>query len=273
MKKTPPLIAPVRERWLYPLPQPDTVFSGEALLPPPVLSTEGRCPCCRRTVTHRFILEDSWPLQQMADTCRDTVVLLEKKPHPDDAPEKNVRYRKTMTKKKKHTRTLQDAERSLAQARLSARRLALRHVEKSQIVTTNALSENESDLLQPEGPPFHLCAFCHAWHCLNGYAAAQGVMVWLPDLHPASVVALNARALQAIFSDNRQRVRQGRAVLNALVQNRLAVEEKFRTWRPADFADALRRWPPAQRKTLREKMDGVALILLPDSFPDKKYVM
>nr|WP_284737582.1 hypothetical protein [Escherichia coli] len=47
----------------------------------------------------------------------------------------------------------------------------------------------------------------------------------------------------------------------------------FRTWRPADFADALRRWPPAQRKTLREKMDGVALILLPDSFPDKKYVM
>lgn len=146
-------------------------------------------------------------------------------------------------------------------------------MEKSQIVTTDALSENESDLLQPEGPPFHLCAFCHAWHCLNGYAAAQGVMVWLPDLHPASVVALNARALQAIFSDNRQRVRQGRAVLNALVQNRLAVEEKFRTWRPADFADALRRWPPAQRKTLREKMDGVALILMPDSFPDKKYVM
>ena len=92
-------------------------------------------------------------------------------------------------------------------------------MEKSQIVTTDALSENESDLLQPEGPPFHLCAFCHAWHCLNGYAAAQGVMVWLPDLHPASVVALNARALQEIFSDNRQRVRQGRAVLNALVQN------------------------------------------------------
>lgn len=211
----------------------------------------------------------------MADTCRDTVVLLEKnltrvmrlkkRPVPENADEK-----------KKHTRTLQDAERSLAQARLSARRLALRHVEKSQIVTTDALSENESDLLQPEGPPFHLCAFCHAWHCLNGYASAQGVMVWLPDLHPASVVALNARALQEIFSDNRQRVRQGRAVLNALVQNRLAVEEKFRTWRPADFADfadALRRWPPAQRKTLREKMDGVALILLPDSFPDKKYVM
>ncbi|GHK38937.1 hypothetical protein ECZU06_60620 [Escherichia coli] len=66
-------------------------------------------------------------------------------------------------------------------------------------------------------------------HCLNGYAAAQGVMVWLPDLHPASVVALNARALKEIFSDERKRIRQGRAVLNALVQNRLAVEEKFRT--------------------------------------------
>ncbi|EQB7756600.1 conjugal transfer protein TraT, partial [Escherichia coli] len=98
MKKTPPLIAPLRERWLFPLPQPDTVFSGEALLPPPVLSTEGRCPCCRRTVTHRFILEDSWPLQQLADTCRDTVVLLEKNltrvmrlkkhPVPENADEK-----------------------------------------------------------------------------------------------------------------------------------------------------------------------------------------
>ncbi|GHL84494.1 hypothetical protein ECZU36_57780 [Escherichia coli] len=59
------------------------------------------------------------PLQQMADTCRDTVVLLEKNltrvmrlkkhPVPENADEK-----------KKHTRTLQDAERSPAQARLSA---------------------------------------------------------------------------------------------------------------------------------------------------------
>ncbi|WP_302725497.1 hypothetical protein [Escherichia coli] len=113
MNKTPPLIAPARERWLFPLPQPDTVFSGESLLPPPVLSTPGRCPCCRRTVTHRFILEDSWPLQQMADTCRDTVVLLEKNltrvmrlkkhPVPENADEKETH------------RTLQDAERSLAQ--------------------------------------------------------------------------------------------------------------------------------------------------------------
>ncbi|GHM57233.1 hypothetical protein ECZU51_59030 [Escherichia coli] len=55
----------------------------------------------------------------MADTCRDTVVLLEKNltrvmrlkkhPVPENADEK-----------KKHTRTLQDAERSPAQARLSA---------------------------------------------------------------------------------------------------------------------------------------------------------
>ncbi len=30
MNKTPPLIAPARERWLFPLPQPDTVFSGES---------------------------------------------------------------------------------------------------------------------------------------------------------------------------------------------------------------------------------------------------
>ncbi|STK08082.1 TraS transfer protein [Escherichia coli] len=47
------------------------------------------------------------------------VMRLKKRPVPENADEK-----------KKHTRTLQDAERSLAQARLSARRLALRHVEK-----------------------------------------------------------------------------------------------------------------------------------------------
>ncbi|WP_411263941.1 hypothetical protein [Escherichia coli] len=144
-------------------------------------------------------------------------------------------------------------------------------MEKSQIVTTDALSENESELLQPEGPPFHLCAFCHA-ALPERLRCRTGVMVWLPDLHPASVVALNARALKEIFSDERKRIRQGRAVLNAPYRTASAVEEKFRT-RPADFADALRRWPPAQRQMLREKMDGVALILLPDSVPDKKYVM
>ena len=42
-------------------------------------------------------------------------------------------------------------------ARLSAVRLALRHVESRKIVTTDALSENECDLLQPEGRPASLC--------------------------------------------------------------------------------------------------------------------
>ncbi|EKT3167052.1 conjugal transfer protein TraT, partial [Salmonella enterica] len=160
----------------------------------------------------------------------------------------------------------------LKQTQLSARRLALRHVPKAEITRTDKLSEDELNLLHETSAPYELCAFCHAWHALNGYAAAQGVIVWFPDLHPSTVVALNRRALQEIFSDDKTRVRQGREILTALMQNRLAVEDKFCSFRPADFADALRRYPPSRRSSLREKMNGIALILTPDSFPEKAFV-
>ncbi len=68
-------------------------------------------------------------------------------------------------------------------------------------------------------------------------------MVWLPDLHPSTVVALNRRSLQEVFSNDKFRVRRGREALSALMQNRLAVEDKFRSFRPADFADVFRRYP------------------------------
>ena len=91
-------------------------------------------------------------------------------------------------------------------------------------------------------------------------------MVWLPDLHPASVVALNARALKEIFSDERKRIEStGTGRTECPGTEPRPLRRNFAPRRPADFADALRRWPPAQRKTLREKMDGVALILMPDS--------
>ncbi|EIV7840019.1 IncI1-type conjugal transfer protein TraT, partial [Escherichia coli] len=151
-------------------------------------------------------------------------------------------------------------------------RLSLRHVQKAEITSTESLSEKEQELFHEDGPPYSLCAFCHAWHSLNGYAAAQGVMVWLPDLHPSTVVALNRRSLQEVFSNDKFRVRRGREALSALMQNRLAVEDKFRSFRPADFADVFRRYPPSGRSPLREKMNGIALILTPDSFIKKEYV-
>lgn len=94
----------------------------------------------------------------------------------------------------------------------------------------------------------------------------------VPDLHPSTVVALNRRSLQEVFSNDKFRVRRGREALSALMQNRLAVEDKFRSFRPADFADVFRRYPPSGRSPLREKMNGIALILTPDSFIKKEYV-
>ena len=97
-------------------------------------------------------------------------------------------------------------------------------------------------------------------------------MVWLPDLHPSTVVALNRRSLQEVFSNDKFRVRRGREALSALMQNRLAVEDKFRSFRPADFADVFRRYPPSGRSPLREKMNGLlsclANIVEPQSYPE-----
>ena len=199
MNKTPPP-SPRPGTLVFPLPQPDTVFSGESLLPP-MLSTPGRCPCCRRTVTHRFIwrsMASRWltPAGIRSSCWKNLtrVMRLKKHPVPENADEK----------KRNTPEPCRMPERSPAQARLSAGRLALRHVEKSQIVTTDALSENESELLQPKACPFHLCAFLpRSALFLNGYAAAQGVMVWLPDLHPASVVCSQCTGTE-IFSDERK---------------------------------------------------------------------
>ncbi|MDN2080765.1 hypothetical protein FCZ13_20685 [Escherichia coli] len=106
---------------------------------------------------------------------------------------------------------------------------------------------------------------------LSTPVAEKGIQL-IPDLHPSTVVALNRRSLQEVFSNDKFRVRRGREALSALMQNRLAVEDKFRSFRPADFADVFRRYPPSGRSPLREKMNGIALILTPDSFIKKEYV-
>ncbi|ELR8846824.1 IncI1-type conjugal transfer protein TraT, partial [Salmonella enterica] len=236
----------IKDLWLYPFPEIDVVHTQEPLLPEPELTTPGRCICCRQNVRHRFRLDDSWPLRQLTDTISDTRVRLNKATEHLDKLKKRGEPVATGEKEKYNT-AVKAAERALEQARLSARRLSLRHVQKAEITSTESLSEKEQELFHEDGPPYSLCAFCHAWHSLNGYAAAQGVMVWLPDLHPSTVVALNRRSLQEVFSNDKFRVRRGREALSALMQNRLAVEDKFRSFRPADFADVFRRYPPSGR--------------------------
>ncbi|KAB3088167.1 conjugal transfer protein TraT [Escherichia coli] len=261
----------IKDLWLYPFPEIDVVHTQKPLLPEPELTTSGRCICCRQNVRYRFRLDQSWSLKQLTDTINHTHVRLHKA-----TEHLNKLFRRgepvATGEQEKHKIAVKAAKRALDQARLSARRLALRHVQKAEITSTDQLSEKELELFREDGPPYSLCAFCHAWHSLNGYAAAQGVMVWLPDLHPSTVVALNRLSLQEIFSNDKFRVRRGREALSALIQNRLAVEDKFRSFRPADFADVFRRYPPSGRSPLREKMNGIALILTPDSFIKKEYV-
>lgn len=171
----------IKDLWLYPFPEIDVVHTQEPLLPEPELTTPGRCICCRQNVRHRFRLDDSWPLRQLTDTISDTRVRLNKATEHLDKLKKRGEPVATGEKEKYNT-AVKAAERALEQARLSARRLSLRHVQKAEITSTESLSEKEQELFHEDGPPYSLCAFCHAWHSLNGYAAAQGVMVWLHEV-------------------------------------------------------------------------------------------
>ncbi|EKE3605382.1 IncI1-type conjugal transfer protein TraT, partial [Salmonella enterica subsp. enterica serovar Reading] len=165
----------IKNLWLYPFPEIDVVHTQEPLLPEPELTTPGRCICCRQNVRHRFRLDDSWPLRQLTDTISDTRVRLNK---ATEHLVKLIRRGEPVAtgEKEKYNTAVKAAERALEQARLSARRLSLRHVQKAEITSTEPLSEKEQELFHEDGPPYSLCAFCHAWHSLNGYAAAQGVM-------------------------------------------------------------------------------------------------
>ena len=255
--------------YLHPLPIPDVVHTTEPMVPAPERVAGGRCFCCGTDMKHRFLLPESLPLSKLAESVEDTFVRLnraqdtlqrlEARQPPQDLAERD-----------KYRRALKDAETSLQHASLAARRLALRHIPFRQITESRVLSVEEQAELRRISPTFRLCYVCHAWHALNGFAAAQGSMVWLPDLHPRSVVSLNRKALQAIYSRSPALAREGRKVLTELLRHRLPVEERFGCWRPADFSDALRRFPPSMRGELREKMPGVALILTPDSVDDRE---
>jgi len=255
--------------YLHPLPLPDVVHTTTPLLAAPDRVGGGRCFCCGSDVKHRFLLPESLPLIRLAETAEDTLTRLdraqdtlrrlESRPPPQD-----------MAEREKYRKALRAAGTGLQHASLAARRLALRHIPARMVTETTPLSAPEQAELRLLTPPFHLCYLCHAWHALNGFAAAQGSMVWLPDLHPRSIVALNRKALQAVFSRSPTVVREGRKVLTELLRHRLPLEDRFGGWRPADYADALRRFPPSMRGELREKMSGVALILTVDSVADRE---
>lgn len=255
------------DTWLYPLPRPDVVWTDAPLLAPLGKTEGGRCFCCNVTVRHRFIIPESLVLTAVSQAACDVRTRLENTTQQREKldarpPAADVTERQRQT-------ALQDAARnSEKQAILAARRLALRHTIPSTITRTHPLTAAELAALSEGEAPFALCAICHAWHALNGFAAAQGVMVWLPDLHPSTVAGLNRRALNAILLGDKAQQREGKTMLSALLQNRLAVEEKYRSWRPADFAQVLLRHPPSQREALRDNMPGLALVLTPDAFPD-----
>ncbi|WP_254208130.1 conjugal transfer protein TraT [Lelliottia amnigena] len=260
-KKTP------ESPWLHPLPLPDVVHTTAPLLPAPGRVSGGRCYCCGADMKHLFALPESLPLTRLADAAQDAAARLERA--KDTLAQLTTRATpQAPAEYEKHTRSLKAARTGMAHASLAARRLALRHIPKALLTDTDPLSEAEHTEFGQLTQPFHLCYLCHAWHALNGFAAAQGVMVWLPDLHPRSVVALNRKALQAVFSTRPVDVREGRRILSELTRHRLPLEERFGGWRPADFADALKRFPPVMRDELRLKMNGVALILTPDSVTD-----
>lgn len=260
-KKIPDLL------WPHPLPVLDVVHTTAPLLPAPERVSGGRCYCCSADMKHLFVLPESLPLNRLAEDAqdaearlvraKDTLAQMESRPTPQVPAEYE-----------KHTRALKAARTGMQHASLAARRLTLRHIPTSILTDSSLLSDAEYDEFERLTLPFNLCYICHAWHALNGFAAAQGVMVWLPDLHPRNVVSLNRKALQAVFSNKPSEIREGRRVLSELSRHRLPLEERFGGWRPVDYADALKRFPPVMRDEMRQKMNGVALILTPDSVTD-----
>ncbi|HAX4915928.1 TPA: hypothetical protein JZG04_004361 [Escherichia coli] len=110
-----------------------------------------------------------------------------------------------------------------------------------------------------------VCNICHAWLWLNGPAATQGEMVWMPDLAAPWIVGLNRLALRDMMSTSDTRRQAGRRALDHLLLFSRPVRRMFGTSRPADFAAALLCAPPGERSRMRERLRGLALILRPAS--------
>lgn len=220
----------MNDHFLLPLPFPNIIPD-----PPeaPAFDRKGLCPCCGAS-DRLWALPDNRPLTELAEEAAKVL-------RPPIIPD-------------------------------TARALLLRHVPAEVLkqepddrpsAELNAAELHQLKEIARGGKS--ACSYCHAWLFLNGRAAAQCELVYLPDLNPASVVWLNRQAINDMQHADSTIRQRGANALTALLLHRRPVRRCFGTNRPADFAAILLRYPPAARVAIRQRMSGLALILTPSA--------
>ncbi|KPX50385.1 hypothetical protein ALO68_200181 [Pseudomonas syringae pv. helianthi] len=113
-----------------------------------------------------------------------------------------------------------------------------------------------------------VCTLCYLAGHLDSPTAAHGVLAYLPGMAMTDVHHLQRRALIAILGGTRTQRAQGKKVLLWLARHGREVEQAWGTTRAGEFAMAFQRLPPHKRSTLRNRLEGCALILPADMFED-----
>ncbi|WP_057425138.1 hypothetical protein, partial [Pseudomonas amygdali] len=109
-----------------------------------------------------------------------------------------------------------------------------------------------------------VCTLCYLAGHLDSPTAAHGVLAYLPGMAMTDVHHLQRRALIAILGGTRTQRAQGKRVLLWLARHGREVEQAWGTTRAGEFAMAFQRLPPHKRSTLRNRLEGCALILPAD---------
>ncbi|QBI65782.1 conjugal transfer protein TraT (plasmid) [Pseudomonas syringae] len=113
-----------------------------------------------------------------------------------------------------------------------------------------------------------VCTLCYLAGHLDSPTAAHGVLAYLPGMAMTDVHHLQRRALIAILGGTRTQRAQGKRVLLWLARHGREVEQAWGTTRAGEFAMAFQRLPPHKRSTLRNRLEGCALMLPADMFED-----
>ncbi|RML88070.1 conjugal transfer protein TraT [Pseudomonas savastanoi] len=113
-----------------------------------------------------------------------------------------------------------------------------------------------------------VCTLCYLAGHLDSPTAAHGVLAYLPGMAMTDVYHLQRRALIAILGGTRTQRAQGKRVLLWLARHGREVEQAWGTTRAGEFAMAFQRLPPHKRSSLRNRLEGCALILPADMFED-----
>lgn len=114
-----------------------------------------------------------------------------------------------------------------------------------------------------------VCLLCWLWLNLQNQSARSGVLAWLPDLSPESVIHLQREALRQSLSSQKSAQRDGRQVLVCLARHRREVRARWKTCSPADFSVLLAETAGPRRQWLNREFTGCALILPPSAIPDQ----